>query len=141
MPAGKVIHVILVNYGAHKQTTVRQWLVRHPRWVFHFTPTSCSWLNALETFFAKLTKRRPKRGVFHSLVALQTAINRFVDTHNQNPKPFLWKADPNASRQAGTFRQPCRARAAFPIPPGVLDAVMGLSRSVSGGRLSLRVMM
>jgi transposase len=95
VPAGKVIHVILDNYGAHKQAKVRQWLVRHPRWVFHFTPTSCSWLNAVETFFAKLTKRRLQRGVFHSLVALQTAINRFVDTHNRDPKPFIWKADPN----------------------------------------------
>jgi transposase len=95
VPAGKVIHVVLDNYGAHKQTKVRQWLVRHPRWMFHFTPTSCSWLNAVETFFAKLTKRRLKRGVFHSLVALQAAINRFVETHNQDPKPFVWKADPN----------------------------------------------
>ena len=96
VPAGKLIHVVLDNYGAHKQAKVRQWLARHPRWMFHFTPTSCSWLNAVETFFAKLTKRRLKRGVFHSLVALQTAINRFVETHNRDPKPFVWKADPNA---------------------------------------------
>jgi transposase len=96
VPAGKLIHVVLDNYGAHKQAKVRQWLARHPRWVFHFTPTSCSWLNAVETFFAKLTKRRLKRGVFHSLVALQTAINRFVESHNRDPKPFVWKADPNA---------------------------------------------
>jgi hypothetical protein len=93
---GKVIHVVLDNYGAHKQAKVLEWLVRHPRWVFHFTPTSCSWLNAVETFFAKLTKRRLQRGVFHSLVALQTAINQFVATHNRDPKPFVWKADPNA---------------------------------------------
>jgi transposase len=96
VPAGKVIHVILDNYGAHKQAKVRQWLARHPRWVLHFTPTSCSWLNAVETFFAKLTKRRLKRGVFHSLVALQSAINQFVAAHNRAPKPFIWKADPNA---------------------------------------------
>ena len=95
VPAGKLIHVVLDNYGAHKQTKVRAWLTRHPRWIFHFTPTSCSWLNAVETFFAKLTKRRLKRGVFHSLVALQTAINRFVEAHNRDPKPFVWKADPN----------------------------------------------
>ena len=68
VPAGKLIHVVLDNYGAHKQAKVRKWLARHPRWVFHFTPTSCSWLNAVETFFAKLTKRRLKRGVFHLLV-------------------------------------------------------------------------
>jgi len=96
VPAGKLIHVVLDNYGAHKQAKVRQWLARHPRWIFHFTPTSCSWLNAVETFFAKLTKRRLQRGVFHSLVALQTAINHFVETHNRTPKPFVWKADPNA---------------------------------------------
>ena len=96
MPAGKVIHVILDNYAAHKHSKVRAWLARHPRWIFHFTPTSCSWLNAVETFFAKLTQRRLGRGVFHSLVALQTAINGFVETHNCPPKPFVWKADPNA---------------------------------------------
>jgi transposase len=96
VPAGKLIHVVLDNYGAHKQAKVRHWLARHPRWTFHFTPTSCSWLNAVETFFAKLTQRRLKRGVFHSLLALQTAINGFVETHNRDPKPFVWKADPNA---------------------------------------------
>jgi transposase len=96
VPTGKLIHVVLDNYGAHKQAKVRQWLARHPRWIFHFTPTSCSWLNAVETFFAKLTQRRLKRGVFHSLVALQTAINGFIQAHNRAPKPFVWKADPDA---------------------------------------------
>ena len=61
------------------------WLARHPRWTFHFTPTSCSWLNAVETFFAKLTRRRLRRGSFHSLVALQEAINRFVAEANEDP--------------------------------------------------------
>jgi transposase len=96
IPAGKVIHVILDNYAAHKHPNVRKWLARHPRWTFHFTPTSCSWLNAVEGFFAKLSKRRLKRGVFHSVVALQQAINRFIVHHNQEPKPFIWKADPKA---------------------------------------------
>jgi transposase len=96
VPAGKVIHVILDNYAAHKHPNVRKWLARHPRWIFHFTPTSCSWLNAVEGFFAKLTRRRLKRGVFPSLVALQEAINRFVEHHNQEPTPFTWKADPKA---------------------------------------------
>jgi hypothetical protein len=96
VPAGKVIHGVLDNDGAHQQAKGFEWLVCHPRWVFHVTPTSCSWLNAVETFFAKLTKRRLQRGVFHSLVALQTAINPFVAAHNRDPKPFVWKADPNA---------------------------------------------
>ena len=95
VPIGKVVHVILDNYGAHKHPKVRAWLDRHPRFVFHFTPTSCSWLNAVETFFAKLTKRRLKRGVFRSIVELQTAINLFLEEANHDPKPFVWTADPN----------------------------------------------
>lgn len=96
VPAGKVIHAILDNYAAHKHPKVRKWLDRNPRWTFHFVPTSCSWLNAVEGFFAKLAKRRLKRGVFHSLVDLQAAINRFVAEHNANEaKPFTWTADPD----------------------------------------------
>ena len=95
VPAAKAVHVILDNYAAHKHPKVRQWLDRHERFTFHFTPTSCSWLNAVEGFFAKLTKRRLKRGVFHSLVDLQAAINRFLAEHNEKPKPFTWTADPD----------------------------------------------
>ena len=75
---------------------MKRWLARHPRWVFHFTPTSSSWLNVVEGFFAKLTRRRLKRGVFPSVADLQAAINRFVGEHNNSPKPFIWRADPNA---------------------------------------------
>jgi len=95
VPSDKAVHVIFDNYAAHKHAKVRAWLDRHPRFTFHFTPTSCSWLNAVEGFFAKLTKRRLKRGVFHSVVDLQAAINRFVEEHNDKPKPFIWTADPN----------------------------------------------
>ena len=95
VPAGKLVHVILDNYAAHKHPKVIAWLGRHPRFIFHFTPTSCSWLNAVETFFATLTKRRLKRGVFRSVVDLQAAINRYLDEANQDPKPFTWTADPN----------------------------------------------
>ena len=72
----------------------RRWLARHPRWTFHFTPTSASWLNAVEGSFAKLTRRRLKRGVFRSLVDLQVAINRFLAETDSTPKPFVWTADP-----------------------------------------------
>jgi transposase len=95
VPVGKVVHVILDNYATHKHGKVMAWLKRHPRFVFHFTPTSASWLNAVEGFFAKLTRRRLKRGVFKSLVDLQAAINRFLAETNDNPKPFVWTADPN----------------------------------------------
>ena len=73
------------------------WLDRHPRFVFHFTPTSCSWLNAVEGFFAKLTKQRLKRGVFRSVVDLQAAINRFLAETNADPKPFIWTGTPTKS--------------------------------------------
>jgi hypothetical protein len=73
---------------------VREWLARHPRWTFHFTPTSASWLNAVEGFFAKLTKRRLQRGVFRSVADLKAAIARFLTETNADPKPFVWTADP-----------------------------------------------
>jgi len=94
-PADKAVHVVLDNYAAHKHPKVRAWLDRHGRFTFHFTPTSCSWLNAVEGFFARLTNRRLKRGAFVSVVDLQAAINRFVAEHNRNPKPFTWTADPD----------------------------------------------
>jgi transposase len=105
IPAGKIVHVILDNYAAHKHEKVRAWLARHPRWTFHFTPTSSSWLNAVEGFFAKLTRRRLKHGVFCSVIELQAAINRFVAEHNETEaRPFIWRADPDAiiaSRKRG----------------------------------------
>jgi transposase len=82
------------NYATHKHPKVRAWLARHPRWTFHFTPTSASWLNAVESFFAKLTRRRLKRGVFRSVDDLKDAINRFIVETNGDPKPFAWTADP-----------------------------------------------
>ena len=95
LPRDKAVHVILDNYATHKQPKVRAWLDRHPRWTFHFVPTSCSWLNAVEGLFAKLTRRRLKNGVFHSVVDLQAAINRFITEHNQQPQPFVWRANPD----------------------------------------------
>jgi transposase len=90
VPAGKLIHAILDNYGSHKHPKVKAWLARHPRWTFHFTPKSGSWLNAVETFFSALTRRRIRRGSFHSIVDLQAAINRYIAEHNDDPKPFTW---------------------------------------------------
>lgn len=94
VPAGKLIDAVADNYATHKHPKVRAWLARHPRWTFHFTPTSASWLNAVEGFFAKLTRRRLKRGIFKSIADLQAAINRYLAEHNLDPKPFVWTADP-----------------------------------------------
>jgi transposase len=95
VPSDKAIHAIVDNYATHKHPKVRDWLKRHPRWNFHFTPTSPSWLNAVEGFFAKLTTQRLKRGVFHSLVSLQAAIKRYLAETNEKPRPFRWTKDPH----------------------------------------------
>src|SRR5207245_3844898 len=92
-PAESEVHLIVDNYATHKHPKVRAWLERHPRFNFHFTPTSASWLNAVEGFFAKLTRQRLKRGVFKGIVDLQAAINRYLAETNNNPKPFTWTAD------------------------------------------------
>ena len=95
-PAGREVHLIVDNYATHKHARVRAWRARPQRFHFHFTPTSASWLNAVEGFFAKLTRRRLKRGVFNGIADLHAAINRFLQETNDNPKPFLCTADPNA---------------------------------------------
>jgi transposase len=93
VPAGKLIHGIVDNDATHKHPKVREWLVRHPHWTFYFTPASASWLNAVEDYFAKLTRRRLKPGVFHSIVELQAAIKRFLAETNADPRPFRWTKD------------------------------------------------
>jgi transposase len=95
VPKKTRVHVVVDNYAAHKHPKVLEWIGKHPRFVFHFTPTSASWLNAVEGFFANLAKQRLKRGVFQSLQALKNAIHRFADETNANPKPFTWTKDPN----------------------------------------------
>jgi transposase len=107
-PPEFALHLIVDNYVTHKHAKVRAWLARHPRFHFHFTPTSASWLNAVEGFFAKLTNRRLKRGTFSGIVDLQAAINRFLAETNQSPKPFVWSADPD-----GIIEKARRGRAAL----------------------------
>ncbi len=87
VPAGKIIHAIADNYATHKHSKVIEWLADHPRWVFHFTPTSASWINAVENFFSALTRGRIRRGTFSSVADLQNAIRRYIQEHNKNPKP------------------------------------------------------
>jgi transposase len=93
VPADKAVHVVLDNYATHKHPRVKAW---HQRFTFHFTPTSCSWANAVEGLFAKLTRHRLKRGAFTSIVELQAAINRFIADTNDKPKPFVWTKSTDA---------------------------------------------
>jgi transposase len=92
VPQDQTIEAVVDNYATHKHPKVKAWLKRHPRWTFHFTPTSASWSNAVENFFSVLTRQRIRRGSFHSVVAWQAAINRYLDEHNAEPKPFVWTA-------------------------------------------------
>jgi transposase len=90
---GVEIHIILDNYGTHKTPAVKRWFARHPEYHVHFTPTSGSWLNQVERFFAELTEKRLRRGVFRSVAALEAAIVEYLAHHNEDPKPFVWTAD------------------------------------------------
>jgi transposase len=86
------IHLVMDNYGTHKTPKVRRWFQRHPEYHLHFIPTSSSWLNQVERFFAEITEKRIRRGAFRSVKALERAIQEYLDHHNKNPKPFVWTA-------------------------------------------------
>ncbi len=89
-PADLDIHLILDNYGTHKTAQVRRWFARHARFHVHFTPTSASWLNLVERWFATLTQKQIKRGAHRSTRALETAIREYLTISNEAPKPFVW---------------------------------------------------
>jgi transposase len=90
VPRDLDVHLVMDNYATHKTKLIRDWLARRPRWHVHLTPTSSSWLNQVERFFALLTERQIRRGVHRSLAALHAAITTFIGQHNKNPKPFRW---------------------------------------------------
>jgi transposase len=92
VPKGLQIHLILDNYSTHKHENVEKWLAKHPRFHLHFTPTASSWLNLIERWFGKLTDKAIRRGVFHSVPDLISAIEAYLDATNNNPQPFIWTA-------------------------------------------------
>jgi len=94
--SGQEVHLVLDNYGTHKHPEVKKWLAERPRYHVHFTPTSSSWLNQIERWFAEITRKRIRRGTFRSVRELIKAINDYVRIYNQNPRPFQWVA--SASR-------------------------------------------
>ena len=91
-PADMALHLIIDNYGTHKHPRVQAWLKRHPRFHLHFTPTSSSWLNLVERWFREITDKRIRRGSFKSVQMLITVIQQYIETHNQNPRVFIWSA-------------------------------------------------
>ena len=90
VPEELAVHVVLDNASTHKTPAIHQWLLRHPRFHFHFTPTSSSWLNLVERWFAELTNRMLKRSAHTSVVALTKDLNDWVGAWNDNPRPFVW---------------------------------------------------
>jgi transposase len=95
LPRGPDVHIVMDNYGTHKTPKVKRWFARHPRYRLHFTPTSASWLNQVERFFAEITRRRIRRGTFTHVRELEQAIHDYLAHHNRNPKPFVWTATAN----------------------------------------------
>jgi transposase len=90
VPAGLEAHIIVDNYGTHKTAIIRKWFAKRPRFHVHFTPTYGSWINLVERWFAEITNKRIRRGVFRSVKELEAAIREYIEVHNENPKPFVW---------------------------------------------------
>ena len=90
VPSDLDIHLVMDNYGTHKTAAIKRWFVRHPRFHVHFTPTSASWLNQVERWFATLTQKQIRRGTHRSTQQLEKAIREYLDIYNEDPKPFIW---------------------------------------------------
>lgn len=100
VPSNMDVHLIMDNYGTHKTQKIRDWLVKRPRYHVHFTPTSASWLNLVERFFSEITEKWIKRGAHTSVADLESSIRYYIDRHNENPKPFVWRKSPEAILQS-----------------------------------------
>ena len=90
VPGDLDIHVVMDNASSHKTKLIRDWLAKRPRWHVHYTPTSASWINQIERFFALLTGDQIKRGAHRSTAELEAAIIAYIDPHNGDPRPFRW---------------------------------------------------
>jgi len=110
-PADLDLHLIVDNYATHKTDAVKRWLKRHKRFNLHFTPTSASWLNMVERFFAEITRKRIRRGIFTSVAELETAIMDYLRNHNAAPKPFVWtKSAQEILRKVARAKQALESR-------------------------------
>ncbi|GAA0001796.1 IS630-like element ISBj5 family transposase [Bradyrhizobium diazoefficiens] len=90
IPEGLAVHIVMDNYATHKPPKIKAWLARRPHYHVHFTPTSASWINQIERWFAELTRKQIRRGVHTSVRQLEADIRTFIELHNNNPKPFKW---------------------------------------------------
>jgi len=127
VPAALDIHLILDNYGTHKTALIRKWFAKRPRFHVHFTPTYGSWINLVERWFAELTNKRIRRGVFRSVKDLESAIREFIDVHNEDPTPFVWTKSADEIL-ASIARYAQRTRAAH-TPPELCHEPLGQETS------------
>jgi len=96
VPEGFDVHLVMDNYATHKTDAVKRWLIRHPRYRVHFTPTSSSWLNLVESFFSMVERNVTRRGVHRSIHSLESSVRNFLDAHNNDPRPFVWTKSADA---------------------------------------------
>ncbi len=133
-PAGLDLHLIVDHYGTHKHPEVVRRLERHPRFHLHFTPTSCSWLNLVERFFAEITRKRLRRGVFRGVTGLEIAIHRYLADHNERAKPFVWTADPAAILEKVRRGETSIGVTTLALPGPVLWPLLEAAADVRGHR-------
>ena len=122
VPAGLDVHIIADNYGTHKTVLIRKWFAKRPRFHLHFTPTYGSWINLVERWFAELTNKRIRRGVFHSVKELETAIREYIDVHNEDPQPFTWTR--TADQILDSIARYAQ-RTTVNLPPGLISRITG----------------
>jgi transposase len=122
VPSGLDVHLVMDNYATHKTPLIQRWLLKRPRWHVHLTPTSSSWLNQVERFFALLTDKKIRRGVYRSVAALRADIASFIERHNANSKPFRWTK--SADDILASIERFCRYNA-----PAKQDAMLRTSGS------------
>ena len=125
VPADLDVHIIMDNLATHKTKAIRDWFARHPRWQVHYTPTSASWINQVERFFALLTEKQLRRGVHRSTKDLEAAILSYIDTVNADPKPFRWTK--SADNILATIKRFCIANL------GIAEAQQQISQTSESG--------
>jgi transposase len=111
VPEGLDVHIVMDNYATHKTPKIKAWLTRRPHNHVHFTPTSASWINQVERWFAELTRKQIQRGVHTSVRQLEADIRTFIDLHNRNPKPFKWTK--SADQILASVKRSCHSPADF----------------------------
>jgi transposase len=135
VPEGLDVHIVMDNYATHKTPKIKAWLARRPHYHVHFTPTSASWINQVERWFAELTRKQIQRGVHTSVRQLEADIRTFIDLHNRNPKPFKWTK--SADQILASVKRFCHKAQQTLCSASEIDASR-VTVEASGGEVILR---